>query len=352
MHKRIISFVLLSSALHGMASAQLDSPIPIADVKRDTPVDFGKDILPLLNRNCVACHRSGQAEGGLNLSTHTGVLKGGDSGVAINAKDGNTSLLLLRASGRQDDVMPPEDNDVGAKPFTPDELGLIALWIRQGAKSGSQTAERIEWQPVPETVRTIYSIATSPDGRFVSVARANRVAIHDAVTGAQLTKLVDPSIESTSGPNATSVDMIQSIAFSPDGQRLATGGFRTVRIWKRDFDRQPLAGLVSNKSAGRVAYHPTSGNVAIVNAVGDIEVYTSANDLPIAKFSGNNERITGLTWAGDRLASCDSTGRLLLWDTTSGAISAESNSEAPLSRLNANHDGTRPRLQMALLNFL
>ena len=31
-------------------------PIPIAEVKRDEPVMFERDVLPILDRNCLACH--------------------------------------------------------------------------------------------------------------------------------------------------------------------------------------------------------------------------------------------------------------------------------------------------------
>ena len=38
------------------ASAADAKPIPVADVKHDGPVDFEKEILPILKKNCTACH--------------------------------------------------------------------------------------------------------------------------------------------------------------------------------------------------------------------------------------------------------------------------------------------------------
>ncbi|MFO0922156.1 MAG: c-type cytochrome domain-containing protein [Pirellulales bacterium] len=49
----------------------------------DEPVDFGKQILPLLKKNCVACHHKKEAESGVNLETHSALMKGGDEGVII-----------------------------------------------------------------------------------------------------------------------------------------------------------------------------------------------------------------------------------------------------------------------------
>ncbi|MGH7137042.1 MAG: hypothetical protein ACREHD_14980, partial [Pirellulales bacterium] len=47
--------ILASTILARLAAAE-DKVIPIAEVKRDMPVDFQKEVLPLLKKNCVACH--------------------------------------------------------------------------------------------------------------------------------------------------------------------------------------------------------------------------------------------------------------------------------------------------------
>ena len=73
-------------------------------------ISYRRDIAPLLQRNCVACHRAKQAEGGLSLETPEALLVGGDSGSLLVAKDPDSSLLYARASGDEDPIMPPEDN--------------------------------------------------------------------------------------------------------------------------------------------------------------------------------------------------------------------------------------------------
>src|SRR5262245_66416939 len=66
------------------APAAADS-IPIADVKRDMPVDFNRDVLPLLKRSCLACHNATTSESRLVLDTPATIAKGGDSGPALVA---------------------------------------------------------------------------------------------------------------------------------------------------------------------------------------------------------------------------------------------------------------------------
>ena len=69
-------------------------PLAIAEISRSEPVDFDKEIFPLLKRNCLACHHAKENEGGLVLESHKAMLVGGDSGPAVVAKDVDASRLL------------------------------------------------------------------------------------------------------------------------------------------------------------------------------------------------------------------------------------------------------------------
>ena len=124
-------------------------PIPIAKVKHPKPVDFDKEILPILKNNCLACHNKTAAKAKLVLETPQDILKGGDSGPAIAPKKSGSSLLLKAASHQlEDTIMPPRANKVQASDLTPDELALIKLWIDQGAKASANIVRPIDWQPL------------------------------------------------------------------------------------------------------------------------------------------------------------------------------------------------------------
>ena len=131
--------LLLVVALAQSQEAKRDSnrvvPIPITKLKRTSPVNFDREILPILKDNCLACHNKTTAKAGLVLETPQDMLKGGDSGAVIAPKRGSASLLLKVASHQvEDTVMPPRGNKVQASDLTSEELGLIKLWIDQGAK--------------------------------------------------------------------------------------------------------------------------------------------------------------------------------------------------------------------------
>ena len=101
--------------------------------------------------------------------------------------------------------MPPPDNDVKAKPLTPQELGLIKLWIDQGAKGEVKSASpMITWQPLPPGINPIYAVAITPDGQYAAAARANQIFLYHVPSKRELGRLTDPSLHrrraSTSSP--------------------------------------------------------------------------------------------------------------------------------------------------------
>src|SRR2546428_6506102 len=99
--------------------------IAIAKIDRKTPVDFEKEILPILKNNCLACHNKTTTKAELILETPQDILKGGESGKVVVPKRSGESLLLKIASHQVKPMMPPKNNKVEASDLTPEELGLI-----------------------------------------------------------------------------------------------------------------------------------------------------------------------------------------------------------------------------------
>ena len=101
----------------------------------DRPVDFIKDIAPILEQRCFVCHGPDEHEGQLRLDAKAIVLHGGISGPAILPGKSAESLLIKRIVGVQDasigdlPQMPPDE-----VPLTAEEIGLVRAWIDQGAK--------------------------------------------------------------------------------------------------------------------------------------------------------------------------------------------------------------------------
>jgi hypothetical protein len=210
------TWVLVCFVVGSLSDLAPADPIPVATLKKEVVVGFQKDILPILRKNCLACHNASDKEGGLILENPAAMIKGGDSGPAITAGKADESLLFTLARHADDPTMPPEDNDVGAKPLTSDELAKFKRWIDSGAKYDSKAAAALVWQPLPPGVNPIYALDLSSDGRFLAAGRANQITVYHVPSQREIGKLTDPELLKSGiyqNPGVAHLDLVQSLAF-------------------------------------------------------------------------------------------------------------------------------------------
>ncbi|MBI3877592.1 MAG: SUMF1/EgtB/PvdO family nonheme iron enzyme [Verrucomicrobia bacterium] len=146
---------------------------------RAAEVDFVKQIQPLLELNCVACHREGYAKANYRMDTREEALKPGESGTAIKPGDASKSSVYTRTilPADNDELMPPKAK---GGPLPKEQTDLIRDWINQGAKWPAGvvlTAKKIEVvQAVEEkeVVAGIYKLITSRKGEPTS-AKAMKI---------------------------------------------------------------------------------------------------------------------------------------------------------------------------------
>ena len=96
----------------------------------DESAFFEKKIRPILVDKCYSCHTAETpkgAKGGLVLDTKAGMLKGGESGPAVIAKDAKKSLIILAMKGSELNQMPPKEK------LSADAIADFEKWIAMGA---------------------------------------------------------------------------------------------------------------------------------------------------------------------------------------------------------------------------
>jgi hypothetical protein len=105
----------------------------------DEPVDYLKQVKPILAERCFACHGALKQNGKLRLDTAALAIKGGRSGSAIKPGDPAGSLLWQRVTAAEEaDRMPPE-----GKPLTRAQIAILKEWIAQEAKApADEVAEK------------------------------------------------------------------------------------------------------------------------------------------------------------------------------------------------------------------
>ena len=111
---------------------------PVAVRAANSPV-FEEDILPIFKSRCADCHNAAAAKGGLDLSSMTGVRKGGESGESAVVESLEDSMLWIMVEGGD---MPPE----GETPLSKSEKEMIRRWITTGAAATASASERIVTQ--------------------------------------------------------------------------------------------------------------------------------------------------------------------------------------------------------------
>ena len=279
------------------------SAIDIADVKHEGPVDFEKEILPIFRKSCVACHNATAKEGKFIIETPASILKGGGEGPAVVAGKSAESLLLKLAAHKDEPVMPPPDNKVQAKNLTPQELGLIKLWIDQGAQ-GTVTggAGPITWQPLPAGLNPIYAVAVSPNGHFAAAGRANQVFMYHVPSKRELGRLTDPALIAQGiykQPGVAELDVVQSLRFSPDGRYLATGGFRTVKLWRRPEPVKAFDFAALEAAPRAIAVASNGQLIAVGEESGKIKIYNSSKGQIEKTLAGHAAAVTGLAFSAD-----------------------------------------------------
>ena len=122
---------MLGLALAQASAAAPARPPEVARLPPATkaPVDFVRDVLPLLSARCHACHGSEKQKGGLRLDNKGDALSGGDDGrVLVPGKSAESKLIHLVGGLVPDQLMPRE-----GPPLTPKEIGVLRAWIDVGA---------------------------------------------------------------------------------------------------------------------------------------------------------------------------------------------------------------------------
>ena len=94
-------------------------------------VDYVRDVRPLFEKRCGACHGALKQKAGLRLDAGVLVMKGSEEGAVIKPGDVRGSLLITKVTATDiEDRMPPEGE---GEALTDEQVDLLRRWITQGA---------------------------------------------------------------------------------------------------------------------------------------------------------------------------------------------------------------------------
>ncbi|WP_422926314.1 PSD1 and planctomycete cytochrome C domain-containing protein [Singulisphaera sp. PoT] len=108
-------------------------------------MDFQKDVAPILESRCIACHGPDKQRGGLRLDGVEAIRKGGSSGEVIVPTNSAESSLIHHVLGSDETPRMPPKGD----PLSAEQIGILRAWIDQQSGNAATSPEA--------------SIATSPN---------------------------------------------------------------------------------------------------------------------------------------------------------------------------------------------
>jgi WD40 repeat protein len=189
------------------------------------------DPLAILRKECVSCHTEAKRKGGLLIDSRESLIEGGDTDTAIVPGKAKESLLAELLYPDVDMHMPPKGQ------LDPREIAAIEKWIDAGApwdadrwaKLNLPEKTEVTLGPLPAGYAPIVAVALSPDRQTLAVGRGGAIEWYRVVPAE---KDKTPAFQlQHAATSAAHEDVVQSLAFSHDGKRLASGGFRSVKLW-------------------------------------------------------------------------------------------------------------------------
>ena len=183
---------------HAVAGLALTGTLPAA-----TPVDYLRDVKPVLAQHCYRCHGASQQKGGMRADTVAFLKAGGDAGSALKPGKADETLLLRVILGSHDEIaqMPYK------KPPLPEAaVAKIRAWLDQGAPAPAkeEPEKDLHWAFVPPVRSEPPAVkqtgwAKNPIDRYI-LARLETEKIAPAPEADRVTLLRRASLDLTGLP--------------------------------------------------------------------------------------------------------------------------------------------------------
>jgi hypothetical protein len=152
----------------------------LAAEEKNSPIDFDRQIRPILSDHCFKCHGpdAGQLQAGLRMDRKTSVFSPADSGATPVVANMPESSEMIRRISETDPgaIMPPPEE---GKPLTAEQISLLTRWVASGAAwTNHWSFEPIREPPIP-TASSVVGRVHNPIDAFV-LAKLQSVGLPQA----------------------------------------------------------------------------------------------------------------------------------------------------------------------------
>jgi hypothetical protein len=311
-----VKLPVISGLVVGIAIAWLlgSMPRPVAAANSAKPVEFNRDVLPILSDNCFMCHGpdGNRRMASLRLDTKEGIFADRGGYQVIVPKNSAGSKLFQKISSNDDSYrMPPPTAN---RRLTQVQIELIKRWIDEGANYSEHWAYIVPQRPpVPQVQNKTW--VRNPIDNFV-LARLESEGLHPSPEADRATLLRRVSFDLTGLPptpadvKAFVVDKSAN-AYDKQVDRLLASphyGENMARVWldlaryadSHGSDVDPLRGMWPWRDWVIRAYNQNMpyDQFTIKQLAGDLLPNPTQDDKVATGFNRNN--LGGLSEFGER----------------------------------------------------
>lgn len=308
---------------HGTITVKSSTPEPTISTPQAAPVYPEKDEIEETIEQSVSEGETAVSTPGRKFSRRTTLL--GVLGLFFLTIFALLFFMFLSNRGNQADELQPEVNSPNDEPVA----------MSEGSTTLISLDNATEIFPQHQLGRgNVASAELSPDGQMLAVGSSVGIWIYDAHT-------LEP-VKLLKGHT----DIVQAVAWSPDGSQIASGGWdNTLRLW--DVNSGEQIGIIEiNDQFLAVAWSPTGEQIMATTWGSPILIFEVATTRQIGELVGFEDTVQHLRFSPDGhwLAAADSNehSTIRVWDAQTGELHLEFPAhDGPIGNLSWTPDGTQ-----------
>lgn len=266
-----------------------------ARAEEPAKVSYHKDVRPVFQQNCNGCHQPAKPLGGYVTTAHADLLRAGERGKpgVVAGKPAASYVveqITVHANGKAE--MPR-----GRDPLTAAQIKTVTDWIAQGAVDDTPASAKAAVvdaanPPKYSAPPVVTALAFNADGTRLAVTGYHEILIYDTADYRLQARLIGIS------------ERVQSLAYSPDGKRLAAvggapGRFGEVQVWNPDAEKLVLSAPVTFDTLYGVSWSPDGKALAFGCADNTVRAIDATSGKQLLQMGTHSDWVLGTAFSQD-----------------------------------------------------